>query len=78
VYSSGEIVQTVVWFYEVFRWFPDQLLHLAGLPFEGHWHMESVTVKPTEKRHYDNIIYHPLMILDGVSGQPGPMDEKSK
>lgn len=43
-------MKTDAWFYEVFSRFPDLLFRLAGLPYEGHWRFESVTVKTTEKR----------------------------
>lgn len=43
-------------FYEFFRRFPDLLFRLAGLPYEGRWHFESVTVKSTEKR-IDGLLY---------------------
>jgi predicted transposase YdaD len=43
-------VQTDAWLYEVFSRFPDLLFRLAGLPYEGHWRFESITVKTTEKR----------------------------
>jgi len=43
-------VKTDEWFYVFFRRFPEQLLRLAGLPSSASWHMESVTVKSTEKR----------------------------
>ena len=43
-------MHTDQWFYELFRRFPEQIFRLAGLTVQGTWHLESVTVKTTEKR----------------------------
>ncbi|MFM7204617.1 MAG: DUF2887 domain-containing protein [Myxococcota bacterium] len=36
--------------YQLFRRYPHALSRMAGLPYEGHWTFESITVKSTEKR----------------------------